>query len=243
MSTTPTTADTLTDPTRRRTKGSSRPRRIGRWVIVVAVLAIVATIALAVRMFGHVEGREFSPESFRHRDFELYEVPYLEVQISPIQRSIRSTDTATYLRQKGLVTNIPAKSGDSTADPTWHLVRLTRGLRGSTHRDAKILTEQLDLQIVGDHYWKKWSVDHPKKAKVFWPVIQRLALRELYVLMPGLFEIAQREMSATELTETLDDRLQSDYRGLIADAKADGRDDLVDLFTEEFRTDFPDQSL
>ena len=36
-----------------------------------------------------------------------------------------------------------------------------------------------DLETGGEEYWRKWSVDHPAKAQTFWPVIQKLALREL----------------------------------------------------------------
>lgn len=242
MSTPTSPADTLHDPTANQTaarRSVRRPRRIGSWVIVVSFLAIAGVLALAVRLVGHVDGNEFSPDSFRHRNFSLYEVPYLEIQITPIRRKVNSTNTATYLRQKGLITNVPQLSAGTPADQAWHLVRLTRGLRGSSHRDAKILSEQLSLKSEGDHYWKQWSIDHPKKAKVFWPIIQRLARRELYVLMPNLFEIAQRDASLGEMTKNIDQRLQGDYQGLIADAEADGRDDLVVIFKNEFETDFP----
>ncbi len=93
--------------------------------------------------------------------------------------------------------------------------------------DADLLIDQLLLNPDGDLYWKKWSNDHPKLAAVLWPVIQKLAERELYILMPRLFEFAQPDQSPADLQASIDAYLVEQYRGLIADMVAADRIELA----------------
>jgi hypothetical protein len=98
----------------------------------------------------------------------------------------------------------------------------------------------LELEDGADAYWRTWSIDHPKRAKVLWPVIQQLAVRELYMLMPPLFELAQREQTAAELQSAIESRLEQDYASLVQDLRRAGRDELADQILAEAREDFPE---
>jgi len=118
---------------------------------------------------------------------------------------------------------------------------MTRGFTGKTPADAELLVDQLEIKRAGAAYWRSWSVDHPEKAKIFWPIIQRLAKREMYLLMPNLFEIAQSEQSVAEMTERLDRSLLSQYVGLIRDMRAAQRNELADQILKEARQDFPNE--
>lgn len=190
---------------------------------------------LFVRIQGSVTGSEFSPDSFSLREFSFYELPVLHLQITPIHRSTHTPSTALYLRQTSLIQS-PAKTPDR-----WHLVSMTRGFTGKTPADAELLVDQLEIKRAGAAYWRSWSVDHPEKAKIFWPIIQRLAKREMYLLMPNLFEIAQSEQSVAEMTERLDRSLLSQYVGLIRDMRAAQRNELADQILKEARQDFPNE--
>ncbi|MEM9645136.1 MAG: hypothetical protein AAF989_09085, partial [Planctomycetota bacterium] len=139
-------------------------------------------------------------------------------------------------QEKGPVSGPPS----SVANETWHLNFISRGFGGSTAADAGLLVDQLSIEQAGDKYWKTWSIDHPKKAKAFWRVIQRLARRELYVLMPRLFEIAQRNLEPIEMNDRIDDLMRSQYLGLIEDAKIAGQIELVEALTVEAAGDFDD---
>ena len=182
---------------------------------------------------GSVSGQEFSPTHFRLRNFSFYEIPLIHVQLTPIQRSGSTPQSATYVRQTSL---IPVTPGAPTQ---WHLVQISRGLTGTTPADADLLVQQLALHVDGNAYWKQWSKDHPNRAKVLWPVIQRLAKRELYLLMPSLFELAQRDQSADQLAAALDRQLRRNYHGLIADMIAADREDVAGQLAREALSDYP----
>jgi hypothetical protein len=193
-------------------------------------------VFIVIRTQGFVSGHEFSPTHFQQRKFSFYEIPLIHLQITPIKRSGTTPRTATYVRQNSLITPAP---GTPT---TWHLVAISRGLTGSTPADANLLMDQLSLRAGGDEYWRKWSIDHPKQAKILWPVIQRLAERELYLLMPPLFELAQIEQSPDCLQENIDSHLKQQYRSLILDMKAADRSELAQQLLVEATRDYPEDT-
>jgi hypothetical protein len=186
-----------------------------------------------IRTQGFVSGQEFSPTHFQLREFSFYEIPLIHVQITPIKRAGSTPTTATYVRQNALIK-------PHTGPPTsWHLVSISRGLTGSTPADAELLIDQLNLQSGGDEFWRKWSIDHPKHAKVLWSVIQKLAERELYILMPHLFELAQIEQTPQQLQQNIDDLLRGQYRSLIQDMQAADRRELAQQLLAEASKDYP----
>jgi hypothetical protein len=189
-----------------------------------------------VRLQGHVSGQEFSPTHFRVRKFSFYEIPLLHLQITPIKRSDVTPRSATYLRQKTL---IRAPKGIPT---TWHLVSISRGLTGSTPADADLLVEQLTIGLDRGDFWRQWSIDHPQRANILWPLIQRLAERELYVLMPRLMEMSQTDQPAAQFSQQADQWLQQQYVSLVNDMRAAERDQLADQLLEEALSDFPESA-
>lgn len=187
-----------------------------------------------IRVQGFVSGEEFAPTHFQQRQFSFYEIPLIHLQITPIKRTGSTPATAMFLRQKTLV-------APNTGPPqVWHLVWISRGLTGTVPIDANLLIDQLNLTLAGKDYWRTWSVDHPQHAKVLWPVIQTLAQRELYIVMPRLFELAQMEQTPQQLKENIDDHLRKEYRRLIIDMDAADRTDLARQLLDEATRDFPE---
>lgn len=188
---------------------------------------------IVIKTQGFVSGHEFSPTHFQLREFSFYEIPLIHVQITPIKRAGSTPTTATYVRQNALIR-------PQTGAPTsWHLVSISRGLTGSTAADANLLIDQMHLQTGGDEFWRKWSIDHPKRAKVLWPVIQKLAERELYILMPQLFELAQIDQTPQQLQLNIDKLLRRQYRSLIQDMQAANRSELAQQLLTEASKDYP----
>lgn len=188
---------------------------------------------LVVRTQGYVSGTEFAPSHFQMRDFSFYEIPILHWQITPIRRSSATPKTATFIRQNTLIqttTGVP---------DTWHLVAIARGLTGSTPADAALLVDQMTLESGSSDYWRTWSLDYPGHAQVLWPRVQRLAIAELYILMPRLFELAQEDQTPSELDQAIDDYLRSELRRLIVDLDAAGRARLASELLDEARAEFP----
>lgn len=244
--------------TQRRKKSTTR-----FWITIAGVILMLLAGFFVIRTQGHVSGVEFSPSHFQTREFSFYEIPLLHLQITPIVRQNQTVDTATYIRQKLL---IPATTGPPDR---WHLVNISRGLTGTTYADASFLVEQLQMQSGSESFWRQWSMDHPKQAAILWPVIQKLADRELCMLVPALLDIvsaaadddddpvnknaATKTKSATsdspkaaqqlqqlqELQQQIDVYLQRQYISLIRDMNAAGRDDLADSLLAEARMDFP----
>lgn len=200
---------------------------------VCSVVVLTLVLFAVIKTQGFVSGREFSPTHFQLREFSFYEIPLLHLQITPIKRSGATPRTATYVRQNGLI-----KPG--TGAPTiWHLVSISRGLTGSTDADANLLIDQLNLQHAGDEFWRQWSIDHPKRASILWPVVQKLAERELYILMPQLFELAQIDQTGPRLQQNIDRLLRTQYRHLIQDMQAANREELAQQLLVEARKDYP----
>lgn len=207
-----------------------------KWTVTLsATVMLVFLLFLLISTQGHVSGEEFAPTHFQLRKFSFYEIPVLHIQITPIRRSGSTPPTATYVRQTGLIR--PQKG----VPTTWHLGDFSRGV-GSAPGDAQLLLEQLKLESGGDGYWRSWSVDHPARAKIFWPIIQKLAQRELYVAMPPLFELAQLDLSPQQLRQRIDQNLIQQYVGLIQDMKASGRAELAEQLLAEALADYPDRA-
>lgn len=188
---------------------------------------------LVIRTQGSVSGIEFAPTHFQKRSFAFYEIPLVHWQITPIRRTTNTLTAATYLKQKSLIsssTKVPNK---------WDLVELSRGLTGSSPGDASLLVDQLELQSNGDNFWRSWSKKHPKRAKILWPVVQQLAVRELYVLLPPMMELATIAPDDVDLAEKIDLYLKNEFAGLIQDTIDAGRPQLAEELEVDFQTDFP----
>ena len=57
--------------------------------------------------------------------------------------------------------------------------------------DAAVLCQYLDLSnSAGENVWLAWNSNHPKLAKTFWPVIQKLAQNDVYWSIPPLMRQA-----------------------------------------------------
>lgn len=207
--------------------------------VKVLIVAIATVVVLVVGFFvifvqGSVRGTEFSPTHFQQRDFHFYEIPLIQLQITPIRRSVSTPSTANFLRQKSVIK--PPKGQPAF----WHLVSISRGIGAATAADAQLLIDQIRMEQDGDLYWEKWSTDHPQSAAVLWPIVQKLAERELYVLLPKMFEIAQGDLSPRELQVNFDSYLISQYTSLIKDMVAADRVAIARQLVDEAKTDYPD---
>src|SRR6056297_1818481 len=215
-----------------------KSRRFQRLVVAGVTVLVGLMLFLVILTQGHVSGEEFSPTHFQQRRFSFYEIPLLHLQITPIRRTGTTSNTARYVRQSGM---IPTPKGPPS---TWHLVSISRGLTGTTPDDAQLLIDQLELDGQNADHWRDWSRQHKPEAKVLWQEIAKLANRELYLLMPPIFELAQQGDSAAQLQQRIDRRLQREYRELILDMRAADRSTLADQLLTEALQDYPqDPSL
>lgn len=208
--------------------------------MIVTILACTLLVLGIVATQGHVSGEEFAPSHFQSRHFSFYEIPVLHLQVSPISRSGTTGGTATTIRQTSLIRT------PKGTPKIWHLVSISRGVTGNTPADAKLLVDQLAMQQDGSDFWSVWNKKYLSHAKVLWPVVQRLAERELYVLIPELLVLARSsgdEISPQSLNEKIDAYLIEEYTSLIQDMRLANRADLADAFLSELKLDFPDREF
>lgn len=150
---------------------------------------MVFFLAGIVYFLGHVQGREFAPSHFEIRKFSFTEIPLLRLQITPINRVSETSGLQSFLSTSSLI----SRPGGQPSE--WHIVELRRLGGSPVPADAKLLTDFLDsdsirYSIHSERHWHQWSQQNPKHAAVLWPMIQKLAMRELYVLIPSVFQIA-----------------------------------------------------
>ncbi|MEM9587292.1 MAG: hypothetical protein AAGA03_08415, partial [Planctomycetota bacterium] len=122
-----------------------------------------------------------------------------------------------------------------------HVVSVARGFSSPKAGDAKLLTDPLELTHGGNPYWEEWSKKQATKAGRLWPIVQKLAQNEIYVLIPGLLELAQKDSTDAEFSQQVDAYLKSEYTSLIHDMisanKAGVAQGLYDEITELFPGD------
>lgn len=218
---------------KRRWKRSRRILLVG----VIASTILILFIGGVILMQGRVRGTEFSPTHFQTRSFSFHEIPLLHLQLTPIRRSAATATASSYLRANNLIRVPPGTATE------WHLVQISRGIGPATPADSNILVKYLNLDHSQSAYWKQWSVDHPELAGVLWPRVQRLAQRELYVLMPDLFELGIRAPSSTEIfAEQLDRLIRESTLRLAADMHEADRVELARSLLAEALADFPEDS-
>ncbi len=201
------------------------------WISLISAIVLGLVVWAVIGTMGHVEGEEFSPTHFRSRRFSFYEIPIIHWQITPIQRTPSTPTTAILLTQNKWI--LPP----STTPTTWHLASLSHGGREPQDDDAALLLSQLRLMGDNGPFWSKWSTEHPTLASVLWPTIEKLAQRELYILMPRLLELIRPIDDVDSLRVTQSEYLRKQYASLIRDMRAAGRDDLAEALTAEAAQD------
>ena len=103
-------------------------------------------------------------------------------------KNIRS-DIGTELVTDGYI--IPTKKPEKT----WHLLwdgdqSYSRMSRRPRDCDAHLLTDYLDKTNEEGNVWSVWNAKFPGNAKVFWPVVARLAQDQMYLKVPDVMDFA-----------------------------------------------------
>ena len=217
---------------------SSRSRKGSRrTLIVVCSILSLFLVAAVVLIKGNVSGTEFAPSHFQTREFSFYEILFLHIQITPIDRKNNTGPVERQLRAKSWI-SVPRGKQPTT----WHLVSLSRGV-AATPAVAGLLIDELRVQSTGAPFWESWNKDYPQRASVLWPTVQLLAERELYLMIPELLQLARNlpgDDNAAKLSAEMDRWLISQYVGLVDDLRAADRHLLAGEMLTEALSDYPD---
>ncbi len=194
------------------------------WILIfTAVLASLCGLGI----FGAssaINGREFSPNSFQWRTFRYTRVPWTKIRLTSTDlgtlNSVAPTDVLKHLA------TLPQAQ-------RWHVIEV-EGENGATH-EANILYLALQQRNAsGLSYWGAWSVDHPQRAAVFWPLVQQAAMERLYFCVPKLLDVAESSKDLDELEcrslQTLADAVIESGTSLRTAGDDPAMDTLVDWF-------------
>src|SRR4051794_30300252 len=165
---------------------------------VLGILGAALLVFLGTVTFGGVHGTEFCPQTFERRSYSYYELPLLHLQMTGERHEDLTGSTEKCVTSNKFVAPINGKKD-------WHVLVGSRGTRQRRPGDAGILLQYLDAEESHNVYrWVRWSEQHTELAKILWPAVQRLALRDMYVFMPDLFDMAKQMDDATNLQQKLD---------------------------------------
>ncbi|MEZ6090581.1 MAG: hypothetical protein R3C05_21685 [Pirellulaceae bacterium] len=167
-------------------------------VLILPVLFILAIGGLLLYAASSVGGTEFAPTHFEKRTFAVLELPLVHIQLRPVDHTSTTDSTSRYLIANKLV-DVP-----KTKASRWDLVSIGRLIPDSNQADASVLTAYLDGHGGNAIDWKQWSTKNPKAARVLWPFVQQMAMDNLYLLMPRVFELAENETDPIQLKNDLD---------------------------------------
>ena len=169
-------------------------------------------LLLGTAHFGLVSGEEFAPDTFERRTYWYYELPLIRLKITPVWRDVQRNQLETMLvAGKYIVPQSPPKR--------WDLITAQRGGSEWRQGDAQILCHYLDAWDPEKNltsFWETWTSDHPALAKVLWPEIVKLAQRDLYFLIPALFETTLGNDKPQPLQNDLNQVLARNYDVLAA---------------------------
>ena len=98
----------------------------GNWIVrtvitAACVLGFGLAVYLAIRVFGRVEGVEFSPDTFATQEFVYWEIPLIRTRVTPVYKTDTSGALQMRLQTPGDLT--PAQTEDP---PRWHLVAMNK---------------------------------------------------------------------------------------------------------------------
>jgi hypothetical protein len=221
----PAMSDVTNEPTSR--YASTRPpRRFRWWLVLVAAGGLLVVGYLSTRIFGWVSGEEFSPHTFQRRRFSYYEIPLIQLQVTPISRESSTNPLENHLATDML--------GQSAVEPRWDLVWARQGAQSPEMGDASILCAYLDARDGnGDLFWKTWTEKNPQLAKKLWTTVAGLAKQQLYLLVPDVFVLATQATDAASLEQNIDQLLADRYELLARTQAQRGNSQLARQLAEQ----------
>jgi hypothetical protein len=156
-------------------------KKKGRLALVLGILAGLLVSLLFLLQLCRTTGLEFSPARFQTRQFYLYRIPGTDLQFLPTFQSSMPNDTPSAILKD-------LRTYDS--NDTWHMLKADS--RGGESFPANLLvTSLMRLNVENQPYWGAWSSKQPGYAATLWPIIQAMAMSNLYHEIPEVLRFAE----------------------------------------------------
>lgn len=157
-------------------------KRPGRKFRLLGFLLGLFILLLLLVPLCKTTGIEFSPVTFQTRQFTLYRVPGTNLAFLPTFYS----NSASIDIAPEILSNLQTLSQYEI----WH----TAGSNsyGGDSFPAKLLLEAIERQDAqANPYWGDWSLRNPNRASILWPIIQSMAMANLYHEIPDTLRFAE----------------------------------------------------
>ncbi|MBX3420994.1 MAG: hypothetical protein KF752_05480 [Pirellulaceae bacterium] len=190
-----------------------------------------------------VQGVEFNPVTWQTRGFYFLADPLTNYQIRGVVHSAPPISISSDVTKLIATPKSPPVDSES-AEPfsinrllsanynRWDLVEISDYRRTSSGpaQVLALLLMQRQRRTGGApvEHWNAWSAQHPKKAAVFWPAVQQLAVLQVYSDIPALFELTLVETTESEFRQALSDHMATVLAGR-AQASLDQQDRAASL--------------
>jgi len=166
-----------------------------RGILIGTIIFILCVLVGFPFFFANMSigGQEFCPQLFQKRDFKYWRLPATKIRIGSTTLSPAVSPCSKFILQT-LV---------SGATTDWHLATLRYG---TVNRElgAKILIDYLEAKDAdGANAWDAWSFKNPQQAAVLWPIVQQVAIHEMYHCVPELLRSANSEIDVNEFDKSL----------------------------------------
>lgn len=172
---------------------STRKRRFSKALYIgLAILGLIFVTLVVVPVMmssGQHYGQEFSPDDFSRRSYSYQVLPILNRTVTGIQYTSVQSDIGSELVLDGWI----KPTGNQTK--SWHLLwdgntQYGYGTKRARDCDAHLLTDFLDKEDEDGNIWSTWNNNFAGNAKVFWPILARMARDEMYLKTPKVMYFA-----------------------------------------------------
>ncbi len=204
---------------------------------------LIATIVLSVGcLFGFpfflanmsIGGTEFCPQLFQKRDFYYWRLPGTKIRLGSTTLSPAASPCT-----KSILQTLPLVGATD-----WQVAKVRYGTVNRS-LGPEILIDYLEAKDVnGANAWDAWSFRNPKRADILWPIVQQVAIQDIYHCIPELLRTAKSDLAETQLDRNL--RLtcllaaQSKLKALKESKKSDNEKELCRWaleLTEDYQED------
>ena len=166
-----------------------------RGVLIGTIVSVLCLLFGAPFFMANmwIHGEEFCPQLFQKRSFQYWRLPGTKLRIG------RTTLSPAVSPCSKSILQTLASGGVSE----WHVSKVGYG---SVARDLgpQILIDYLDAKDAnGANVWDAWSFRNSQQAAVLWPIVQQVALQEMYHCVPDLLRTANSDLDLKTLDKNL----------------------------------------
>ena len=140
-----------------------------------------------------IGGTEFCPQLFQKRDFYYWRLPGTKIRLGSTTLLPAASPCS-----KSILQTLP-----SVGTTDWQVAKVRYGSI-SRNLGPEILLDYLEAKDAnGANAWDGWSFRNPQRANVLWPIVQQVAIQEMYHCVPELLRTANSDLAVSKLDKNL----------------------------------------